>query len=74
MAEDGDEEEVKGAEAVESWYNALELPKPFTAPRRLSEGVWRPDLRLVQLTTNKCAFYLFFSMIIKIYVHLLLFN
>lgn len=53
MAEDGDEEEVKGAEAVEGWYNALGLPKPFTAPRRLSEGVWRPDLRLVQLTTTK---------------------
>ncbi len=59
MAEDGDEEEAKGAEAVEGWYSALGLPKPFTAPRRLSEGVWRPDLRLVQLTTNKYAINLF---------------
>jgi len=67
MAVDGDEEELKGAEAVEGWYNALGLPKPFTAPRRLSEGVWRPDLRLVQLTTNKCAF-IYLSIYLFIYL------
>jgi hypothetical protein len=49
------EEDEKGAEAVAGWYQSLALPKPFTGHRRLSEGVWRPDLRLVQLTTNKFA-------------------